>query len=125
MTCRRCRKHVASGEARCPHCGEPQPDSGVFKTSTVWISAGGSDRVFESVEEVPPQLREALRESTRGRDSATIVIADRLGRRELLGAQPDTPPARSPGWLSPRWRLPIALILAGAALAAAVLAFRG
>ncbi len=85
MTCARCGKPYRSGAERCPHCGEAAKTggSGVFQTSTVLISSGGSDQVYRSVDEVPELLRERLIQSTNGANSATIVIADRRGRQEI------------------------------------------
>ncbi|MCW5976451.1 MAG: hypothetical protein KIT09_00160 [Bryobacteraceae bacterium] len=56
------------------------------KCSTILIAIGDETRVFHSVEEIPSELREKLLESTRGMNSATILIADRGGREEILRA---------------------------------------
>jgi hypothetical protein len=56
------------------------------KCSTILIAMGEETRVFRSVDEIPPELREKLLESTRGMNSATILIADRGGREEILRA---------------------------------------
>jgi hypothetical protein len=42
--------------------------------------------VFHSVGEVPAPLRRKLQETTRSTNSATILIADRQGREELVRA---------------------------------------
>ncbi|MBV9305709.1 MAG: hypothetical protein JOZ45_06205 [Acidobacteriaceae bacterium] len=42
--------------------------------------------MFHSVEEVPPALRQRLQESTRSLNAATILIADKRGREELVRA---------------------------------------
>jgi hypothetical protein len=98
MTCSRCGKDFDQEEARCPHCGQPQGDvSGLFQTSTVLISSGGADLVYRSVEEIPPGLRTRLLKSTGGRNSGTILIADRRGRREIaktVGKLPDAAPGQ-------------------------------
>jgi hypothetical protein len=52
----------------------------------ILISIGEETRVFHSVEEIPRELREKLLASTRGMNSATILIADRGGREEILRA---------------------------------------
>src|SRR5215831_730322 len=84
MTCQRCRKDFKQGQPRCPHCGEPSPDaSGLFQTSTVLISAGNSEQVYRSVDDVPARLRTRLLKSTNGANSATILIADQNGRKEI------------------------------------------
>jgi hypothetical protein len=89
MTCRRChRRFRDSGDGVCPNCGEVNPPitSGVVKTSTIRISAGRTDAVYRSVNEVPGPLRKRLLKSTSGMNSATILIADRRGKEELAKA---------------------------------------
>ncbi len=87
MTCPRCRKSITPTDTRCPYCGETNPSaSGLFQTSTVLISADGADLVYRSVEEVPSALRTRLLKSTNGSNSATILIADRRGRKEIARA---------------------------------------
>ena len=56
------------------------------KCSTIFISIGDETHVFHSVDEIPPNLRERLIETTHGMNSATILIADKGGREELLRA---------------------------------------
>jgi len=56
------------------------------KSSTIFISVGEKTRVFRSFEEVPPRLRKKLEQSTNGINSATILIADRRGREEIVRA---------------------------------------
>jgi hypothetical protein len=56
------------------------------KTSTIFISKGGKTRVYHNVNDVPPQLRKELETSTNSFNSATILIADRRGREEILRA---------------------------------------
>jgi hypothetical protein len=56
------------------------------RSSTIFIATGDETRVFRSVQEVPPELRRKLVESTRGMNSATILIADKKGREELVRA---------------------------------------
>jgi hypothetical protein len=92
MICKHCRKSYGSGEAKCPHCGEPKTDSsGLFQTSTVLISAEGADQIFRSVEDVPARLRTKLLKSTNGANSATILIADQRGRKEIAKAMRNLP----------------------------------
>jgi hypothetical protein len=86
-TCSKCRKRIDHRAARCPHCGEPVPGApGLFQTAVVLVSSGGADLVFRSVNEVPVNLRNKLLRSTNGENSATILIADRRGRREVAKA---------------------------------------
>jgi hypothetical protein len=56
------------------------------KTSTIFIAKGSKTRVYRSVQDVPPQLRKELEDSTNGFNSATILIADRRGREEIRRA---------------------------------------
>ncbi len=56
------------------------------KRSTIFIAAGNGIQVFHSVSEVPAPLRRKLQETTRSANSATILIADRQGREELVRA---------------------------------------
>ena len=56
------------------------------KSSTIFISVGDKTAVYRSVEEVPPSLRKKLEQSTNGINSATILIADRRGREEIVRA---------------------------------------
>jgi hypothetical protein len=56
------------------------------KTSTIFIAKGDRTHVYHSVSEVPPRLRKELEESTNSFNSATILIADRRGREEILRA---------------------------------------
>lgn len=143
MTCKKCRKHYGVAESRCPHCGEPKPDStGVFQTSTVLISAGGADLVYRSVDEVPVRLRTRLLKSTNGSNSATILIADQRGRKEIARAMRKLPgsaqrrlihsilgtdavPA-SMGWLTPlrKWSIVAAIAASTLALIAFVFLHR-
>jgi hypothetical protein len=83
MTCPECNQIFESSEGSCPHCGRMK---GVVKTSTILISAGGTRQMYRSVEEVPGPLRKRLLRSTNGLNSATIVIADRQGRKEIAKA---------------------------------------
>jgi hypothetical protein len=137
MKCEGCHRDFAADEARCPHCDKPNPAvTGVYRTSTVLISKGGDGRVYRSVEEAPEDLRAQLRKSLKGSNSATILIADRRGRREIARALRDLPGAGrrrqaiagslSPGaprWLTPRRRAVIAAVLFALTLAVVALVF--
>jgi len=63
------------------------------KTSTIFIAKGGKTHVFRSVTEVPARLRKELEESTNSFNSATILIADRRGREEIVRALNGMPSA--------------------------------
>src|ERR1700684_3456987 len=92
MTCARCRKKIADEAARCPYCGEAnRVGSGVIQTFIVLISSGGSERIYRTLEEVPVRLRNKLLRSTNGANSATILIADRRGRKEVAKAMRTLP----------------------------------
>jgi hypothetical protein len=106
----------------------------VFQTSAVLISAGGADRVFRSVEEVPAPLRHRLIQSTNGRNARTILITDRKGRRMIAKALGELAgrgyrlqaAAASPdplAWLTRRRRDWICAIVFALALAVAAGAF--
>lgn len=132
MICPRCRKKLEHLGARCPHCGAPGPgQSGMLQTSTVLISCGTEEWVCRTVDEVPPHLRSRLLESTNGVNSATILIADRRGRREIARALrrlPQNAQRRlrhsimgaaahsAPAWLTPGRRKAIMAVVAAACL---------
>jgi hypothetical protein len=54
------------------------------RSSTIFIATERETRVYRSVEDVPPELRQKLVSCTRGINSATILIADKHGREELV-----------------------------------------
>lgn len=92
ITCTKCRRKFDDEESRCPNCGEPNPEvSGLFQTSTVLISTGSARMVYRSVDEVPAKLRTKLLKSTNGANSATILIADRRGRKQIARAMRNLP----------------------------------
>jgi hypothetical protein len=57
----------------------------------ILISAGETDAVYRSVQEVPAALRRQLLKSTNGLNAATILIADRSGREEIARAIQNLP----------------------------------
>ncbi len=56
------------------------------KCSTIFVATHGQTRIFHSLEEMPESLREEMLATTRGMNSATILIADKGGREEILKA---------------------------------------
>ncbi len=56
------------------------------KSSTIFIATNEETHVYRSVRDVPVHLRRRLEESTSGTNSATILIADKRGREELVRA---------------------------------------
>lgn len=140
MTCSRCHKEIAASASSCPHCGTRNKDaSGVFQTSTVLISTRGADRVYRSVDEVPARLRSRLLKTTNGANSATILIADRRGRKQIDKAMRKLPgPAQRKlmhsilsgeqsvdplAWLTPRVRNCLAIVVALLAVCVVVAVF--
>ena len=139
MTCRHCSHKLTAADVRCPNCGKPSRTAGTFQTSTVLISAGGSERIYRSVDEVPPQLRTRLLKSTNGTNSATILIADRRGRKQIAQAMRRLPNARQRrlassllggdaapapvAWLTPRRRQVLMAVIAMAVVALVAILF--
>ena len=56
------------------------------KSSTIFIGTIDSTKVYHSVGDVPGPLRRRLHETTQSPTSATILIADKRGREELIRA---------------------------------------
>lgn len=54
-----------------------------IKRTTVYIAMGNTTQVFRAAEDMPAALRKKLATSTKGMNSATILIADRGGREEI------------------------------------------
>jgi len=75
------------------------------KTSTIFIAKRGPTRVYRSVGEIPAKLRKELEASTNSFNSATILIADRRGREEIvkaLNGMPSNLRSRLANSLAPR-----------------------
>jgi hypothetical protein len=75
------------------------------RSSTIFIATGRETRVYRSVDDVPPELRQKLVSCTHGINSATILIADKHGREELvrtLQGQPSDVECRLLDSLRPR-----------------------
>ncbi len=56
------------------------------RSSTIFISTENGTHVYRALGDVPAHLRRRLVESTHGLNSATILIADKRGREELVRA---------------------------------------
>ncbi|MDQ2774166.1 MAG: hypothetical protein M3Y57_04445 [Acidobacteriota bacterium] len=56
------------------------------RSSTIFVGTSTTTQVYRSLSELPPHLRRKLQESTQGINSATILIADKRGREELIRA---------------------------------------
>ncbi len=56
------------------------------KSSTIFVATGEGTSVYRSIKEIPGPLRRKLQESMQGMHSATILIADKRGREELIRA---------------------------------------
>ncbi len=92
-----------------------------LRTSTIFIGTAKRTRVYSSLKEIPPKLREKLISSTSGTNSATILIADRRGRKELSRAvrglpttpepKPETSPEPAAARVSRlrRWMVPLSV----------------
>ncbi len=63
-----------------------QMDRMTVKSSTIFIAVGKRTHVYQSLADVPAPLRQRLEESTNGVNSATILIADKRGREEIVRA---------------------------------------
>src|SRR5574341_292927 len=63
-----------------------------LRTSTIYVATGEDMVVYRSFDDVPPRLRRKLEEFTSGKNAATILIADRRGRDEILRAIHALPP---------------------------------
>ena len=61
-------------------------DPQTIRTSTIFATVGEKTKVYRSVDDLPRPLRKKLEASTRGMNAATILIADRRGRTELVRA---------------------------------------
>jgi len=93
MICPECKQSFEGDGGFCPRCGRLR---GVVKTSTILISSGKTRKVYRSVEDVPDLLKKRLLWSTNGLNSATIVIADREGRKEIAKAIRSLPAPAKP-----------------------------
>lgn len=56
------------------------------KTSTIVVSLGTTTNVYRSIEEIPEPMRRKLAQITAASNTATILIADKRGKEELVRA---------------------------------------
>jgi hypothetical protein len=56
------------------------------KTSTIFVATDTGTSVYHSMNDIPAAMRRRLQESLQGMHSATILIADKRGRDELIRA---------------------------------------
>jgi hypothetical protein len=91
-------------------------ESGVMKTSAVLVACGDSRSVYSSLREVPEPLRQQVIESTSGRNSGTILIADRRGKEEIERAARSDPSHPAPGLRAQRSAWPKAFTIGVALL---------
>src|SRR5579875_1893524 len=56
------------------------------KSSTIFVATDEGTSVYRSMKDIPLPVRRKLRESMQGMHSATILIADKNGRDELIRA---------------------------------------
>ena len=61
-------------------------DRVTVKTSTIFVSVGDETHVYRSLGDIPLPLRKKLEQSTTGANAATILIADKKGREEIVRA---------------------------------------
>jgi hypothetical protein len=57
-----------------------------IRQSTILIASGKRTSVYSSLDQVPTALKRKLIHSTSGSNSATILLADRAGREEIVRA---------------------------------------
>lgn len=71
----------------------PDGKQTLLRTSTILVAVGNKTRIYRSAKQMPAELRRRLEKTTTGTNSATILIADKRGREEILravrGRQPE------------------------------------
>jgi hypothetical protein len=71
-------------------------EGGTVRTSTVFVGVGKETRVFQSLDEVPEEIRRKFENTTGRGNSMSILIADQRGREELARSIQGLPsPVRS------------------------------
>lgn len=98
----------------------------MLKTSSVRVATAQKDRVYRSIEEAPPELRDKIRKVLGGPNVETILIAnqeayDQIAER-LRDLAPEMPPSRrrsfrlrpgAGGRVPASWRIALAIGLSG------------
>ena len=56
------------------------------RSSTIFVATDAGTSVYRSMKDIPAPVRRKLQESMQGMHSATILIADKRGRQELIRA---------------------------------------
>ena len=64
----------------------------VLRTSSVRIATRDQDRVYRSIQDAPPELRERIKEVLQGPDSETIFIANQEAYDRLFKTSKEAPP---------------------------------
>jgi hypothetical protein len=64
----------------------------VVKTSTVRVATSDGDQTYRSLEDVPPQVRDKIRETLDGPNSETVLIANREAYDRIASALSDLTP---------------------------------
>ena len=97
MQCRNCGQNLSTAEAaggRCPRCNQSlEPDAGgLIRTLSVHVASEEGDQVYRSLNEIPPETRQKLRQAINSPEAETIVIADEQGRERIFQAITRLPP---------------------------------
>ena len=97
MNCPNCAQSLTILEAarqQCPRCGRPFDRSaiGVVKTSSVRVASDEGDRVYRTVDDLPPRLRDELRRALSAPEAETIILADEQGRDQIFQVIRSLPP---------------------------------
>ena len=61
----------------------------VLKTSTLRIVTKDKDRVYHSIEDLPPDMQDVIRETLRGPNTETIFIANQEAYSRIAGLAED------------------------------------
>lgn len=64
--------------------GNRQMQTSTFKTSTIFVATAKRTRVFQSMDEMPVDVRRRISEQLSGPNTRTLIVADRRGREYLL-----------------------------------------